>query len=211
MLAKTDESVPVWEPAKLDEAVLRPGYRPSCLVAEDRRLKLAALGVNTIQAVRSAARVGANPRTLAAGTAGASEWRYLASRRLALLIVNSIARGTRWIAVAQPHVEVTDMVTAQVREFFEQLHETGAFGTRAMEDSFYVICDRPAAASAVSQEFQLVIGFAAARDQEFHSFRISQSASGTKVQPVSLNRLNSALYSPEELNWVDNLAGQLRP
>jgi len=212
MLAKTDESVPVWMPAKLDEAVLRPGYRPACLVAEDRRIKLAALGVNTIQAVRSAARVGVSPRTLAAGTAGASEWQYLAARRLALLIVNSIVRGTRWIALAQPHLEVTDMVSAQVRAFFEQLHEAGAFGTRALEDSFYLICDRRgAAASAAPHEFQLVIGFAAAREQEFHSFRISQSASGAKVQPVSLNRLNSAQYSPEELNWVDNLAVQLRP
>jgi hypothetical protein len=203
MLAKTDESVPVWLPAKLDEAVLRPGYR---------RLKLAALGVNTIQAVRSAGRVGVSPRTLAAGTAGASEWRYLASRRLALLIVNSIVRGTRWVALAQPHVEVTDMAAAQVRAFFEQLHEAGAFGTRALEDSFYVICDRRSAESSAGPlEFQLVIGFAAAREQEFHSFRISQSASGSKVQPVSHNRLNSALYSPEELNWVDKLAGQLRP
>jgi hypothetical protein len=212
MLAKTDESVPVWMPAKLDEAVLRPGYRPGCLVPEDRRIKLAALGVNTIQAVRSAARVGVSPRTLAAGTAGASEWQYLAARRLALLIVNSIVRGTRWIALAQPHVEVTDMVSAQVRAFFEQLHEAGAFGTRALEDSFYLICDRRGAAASVApHEFQLVIGFAAAREQEFHSFRISQSASGAKVQPVSRNRLNSAQYSPEELNWVDNLAGQLRP
>ena len=211
MLAKTDESVPVWVPAKLDEAVLRPGYRPACLVAEDRRLRLAALGVNTIQAVRSTGRVGVSPRTLAAGTAGASEWQYLASRRLALLIVNSIVRGTRWIALAQPHVEITDMVTAQVRAFFEQLHEAGAFGARALEDSFYVICDqRSAAFRPQPHEFQLVIGFAAAREQEFHSFRISQSASGAKVQPVSLNRLNSAQYSPEELNWVDNLAGQLR-
>jgi uncharacterized protein len=211
MLAKTDESVPVWVPAKLDEAVLRPGYRPACLVAEDRRLRLAALGVNTIQAVRSTGRVGVSPRTLAAGTAGASEWQYLASRRLALLIVNSIVRGTRWIALAQPHVEITDLVTAQVRAFFEQLHEAGAFGARALEDSFYVICDqRSAACRPQPHEFQLVIGFAAAREQEFHSFRISQSASGAKVQPVSLNRLNSAQYSPEELNWVDNLAGQLR-
>jgi len=81
-----------------------------------------------------------------------------------------------------------------------------------LEDSFYLICDRRgAAASAAPHEFQLVIGFAAAREQEFHSFRISQSASGAKVQPVSLNRLNSAQYSPEELNWVDNLAVQLRP
>jgi Bacteriophage tail sheath protein len=212
ILGKSDESAPVWTAAKLDEAVLRPGYRPSCLVSEDRRLKLAALGVNTIQAVRSAARTGVSPRTLAAGTAGASEWRYLASRRLALLIVNSIERGTRWVALARPHVEVSDLVATQVRAFFEELHDAGAFGARSQEDAFYVICDQRAAApSARPDEFPLVIGFAAERKQEFHSFRISQSASGSKVRPVSLNRLNSAQYSPEELNWVDSLASQLRP
>ncbi len=34
---------------------------------------------------------------------------------------------------------------------------------------------------------------------------------GSQVQPVSLNRLNSAQYSPAELEWVDSLASQLRP
>jgi hypothetical protein len=62
-----------------------------------------------------------------------------------------------------------------------------------------------------SRELELLIGFAAARKAEFHSYRISQSASGSKVQPVSLSRLNCAQYSPEELKWVDKLANQLQP
>lgn len=211
MLARSDEMFPLWAPAKAEETVLRPGYRPSCLVAEDRRMKLATLGVNTIQAVRSAARIGVRPRTLAAGTAAASEWQYLAARRLALLIVNSIERGTRWVAVAPPHVEVADLVTMQVRAFFEQLYDAGAFGARSMEEAFFVICEQRAAQdSGTLRDFQLLIGFAAARKLEFHSFRISQSASGGRVQPVSLNRLNSSQYSPEELKWVDKLASQLR-
>ena len=44
---------------------------------------------------------------------------------------------------------------------------------------------------------------------EFHTFRISHSASGSKVRPVSLNRSSLADYSPEELKWVDKLASQL--
>jgi hypothetical protein len=82
--------------AKLDEAVLRPGYRPTCLVAEDRRVRLLLRGVNTLQAVRSVGAIGVKPRTLAAGTAGAQEWQSLAGAALALFIVNSIERGTRW-------------------------------------------------------------------------------------------------------------------
>jgi hypothetical protein len=213
MLARSDETFPVWGPAKVDDAILRIGFRPSCLVTEDRRMRLASLGVNTIQAGRSAARIGVQPRTLAAGTAGAADWQSLAARRLALLILNSVERGTRWVVLTRPHRDVAEQAAAQVRVFFECLHDAGAFGARTMEESFFVICDHRvnSVESAPAGDFQIVIGFAAARQREYHSFRISHSASGSKVAPVSLNRLNSAQCSPEELDWVDNLANQLRP
>jgi len=203
-LARCDEASPVWAPAKSDEAILRPGYRPTCLVSEDRRIRLAALGVNTILAVRSAVRIGVTARTLAGGTAASADWQYLAARRLALFIVNSIERGTRWVAMAQPHVEVADMAASQVRAFFEALYDEETFGSRQIEDSFFVACDQ-------RSEFQLVIGFAARSNLKFHSFRIVHSSSGSKVEPVSLNRLNAAHahYSPAELEWVENLARSL--
>ncbi len=201
MLARCDEASPVWLPAKNEEGVLRPGYRPTCLVSEDRRMRLAAMGVNTIQAVRSA-RIGMSARTLAAGSAASADWQFLATRRRALFMVNSIERGTRWVALAQPHVEVAEMVAAQVRAFFEALHEAQAFGPRRMQDAFFVICDQ-------RSEFHLVIGFAATRRPGFHCFRIMHSPAGSKVEPVSLNRLNAAQYSPAELEWVDSLARSL--
>ncbi len=77
MLARCDQASPVWAPAKSDEAILRPGYRPACLVTEDRRMRLATLGVNTLLTVRSAVRIGVAARTLAAGTAGSADWQYL--------------------------------------------------------------------------------------------------------------------------------------
>jgi hypothetical protein len=64
-------------------------------------------------------------------------------------------------------------------------------------------------ASLSCGEIQFVIGFAASRAHEFHCFRIAHSAAGSKVQPVSLNRLNFSQYSPAELEWVDSLASQL--
>ena len=80
-----------------------------------------------------------------------------------------------------------------------------------MEEAFFVICDeRVNNSSALSaSEVQFVIGFAASREHEFHCFRISHSAAGSKVQPVSLNRLNFSQYSPAELEWVDRLASKL--
>ena len=213
MLARSDEASPVWGSARTDDAILRPGFRPSCLVPEQQRMRLAALGVNTIQAVRSAARIGVSPRTLAAGSAGSSDWQSLAHRRLALFILNSLERGTRWVALVKPHAEVTGMVEVQVTAFFRWLHDAGAFGGRTPEESFFIICDNRLNPGGCADpcEFQLVIGFAAARRGEFHSFRIVHCASGSRVTPVSINRLNDAHYSPEELQWVDSLASQLRP
>lgn len=214
MLARSDETFPVWGPPKIEDAILRPGYRPSCIVTEDRRMRLAALGVNTIQAIRSAARIGVQPRTLAAATAGAADWQLLAARRLALFILNSVERGTRWVTLAKlhPQLDVVNLATAQVRNFFERLHAAGAFGARPMEESFFVICDSRVnpAAYIDSCEFHLLIGFAAVRRREFHSFRIAHSASGSKVTPASLNLLNFAQFSPAELAWVDRLASQLK-
>jgi hypothetical protein len=210
MLARCDEASPVGVAAKNDEAVLRPGYRPSCLVTEDRRMKLATLGVNTIQAVRSAARIGVLARTLAAGAASNGDWQFLASRRLALFIVNSIERDTRWLARAQPHAGVAEMAASQVRAFFEALYDAQAFGTRRMQDAFRVICDQRFDASAASSgEFELMIAFAARLKPGFHSYRIVHSASGSKIVAVSLNRMNAAQYSPAELEWVESLAQRL--
>ena len=201
---------PVWVPADHEEAVLRPGYRPACLVSEDRRVRLAHLGVNTLQAIRSTTRIGVRARTLAAGSAADTDWQYLSARRLALFILNSIERGTRWVAEAKSPSEIAETVASQVRSFFEGLYEAGTFGSRRMEDAFFVICDRRVNSwEAGGGEFHLVIGFAANRDHEFHSFRISHSAFGAKVQPVSLNRLNFSQYSPAELEWVDGIVKSL--
>jgi phage tail sheath protein FI len=211
MLARSDENSPVWLPTDREEPILRPGFRPACLVGEDRRIRLASLGVNTIQAIRSPARVNVRPRTLAAGNTANADWRYLSARRLALFILSSVEHGTRWIAAARTPAEVAETLTAQVRSFFEGLHAAGTFGSRPMDDAFFVICDTRVNGSREkgSGEVRFVIGFAASRDHEFHSFRISHSAAGGKIQPVSLNRLNFSQYSPADLEGVDRIARSL--
>jgi hypothetical protein len=210
MLSRSDEIFPLWDPERNDEAVLRPGYRPTCMVGEDRRNRLAMYGVNTIQGVRSAARSGPRPRTLAAGNAGSADWQYLSARRLALFIVNCIERGTRWTAATPPATDMAELVATQVRIFFEGLFVAGAFGSRRVDDAFFVVCDERANSKGhTPRDFQFLVGFGAARNNDYHSFRITHGIHGTKIQPVSLNRWNFASYSPAELEWVDNIAKQL--
>jgi len=212
MLARNDEIFPLWDPERTDEAVLRPGYRPTCMVSDEWRNKLAMFGVNTIQGVRSAARSVPRPRTLAAGHAASADWQYLSARRLALFIVNCIERGTRWVANTNLRIDIAQLVAKRVRVFFEGLFVAGAFGTRRVDEAFLVVCDERAhSKGSTTAQFQFLIGFASAHSNDFHSFRVTHGPMGTRIQPVSMNRLNFATYSPAELEWVDNIARQLNP
>ena len=170
MLARIDEAHPVWGESRMEDAVLRPGYRPVCLVAEDRRKRLLLRGVNTLQAVRSVGRIGIKPRTLAAGTAGGAG--VAESRGASPGAVHRQqhrarhALGGRRRAVA---ARCRRWSRRKRRLFFEQLYEAGAFGARRREESFYVVCDRRmnAADEAHAGVFQFLIGFAASRRMEF--------------------------------------------
>jgi hypothetical protein len=203
MLARQDEMFPVWVAQGSEEPILRQGIRPACLIGEDRRAKLAALGVNTLQSVRSNARAGLKSRTLAAGNASNADWRYLAARRLTLFILNSIECATHWPSAGKSPAATPKSAAAQVRRFFEVLCEIGTFGNRRGEEAFFVVSDDRA-------KFQLVVGFAASREHEFHCFRIVHAAGILNIQSVRINRLNLSHYSPAELDWVDGIASRLQ-
>jgi len=56
MVARSDETWPVWAAAESDEAILRPGLRPAVPVSDADRVRLAQAGVNTLLSVRSSVR-----------------------------------------------------------------------------------------------------------------------------------------------------------
>ncbi len=191
MLAKHGGRLAALLTPDADEPVLRPGFRPVCSVSEERRARLAALGVNTLQTVRAPVAGLVRLRTLAAANAAAPHWRYLNNRRLVLAIIGSIERGTRWVAVAGTQPEVPALLESQVRRFLSGLHAAGVFGALRPEDAWYVVADRCTAAAPdrSRQEFHLLVGVAAERAGEFHSFRISHSLVGSQVRAVTMNQL----------------------
>ncbi len=56
MVARSDETWPVWAAAESDESILRPGLRPAVAVSDADRVRLAQAGVNTLVSVRSSVR-----------------------------------------------------------------------------------------------------------------------------------------------------------
>ncbi len=200
MLARLDETWPVWSPAEGEDAVLRAGYRPLCAVADSERARLAYAGINTLQSVRSSVRLGLSPRTLSGPSAESPDWKYLSTRRLALFILNNVERDTRWVLFEQNCPDLWGRVTARVEEFLAGLEVSGAFIGHAKDESYFVICDERLndGSAAHAGTVRLLIGFAAARPGDYHSYLITHSAAGSRMERVSYNRLLSASYRVDD-------------
>lgn len=193
LLARVDDACPLWSAAEADEALLRPNYRPLCLVSEAERLRLGQVGVNTLQAVRATVRSGFSARTLAAGNSGSSDWKYLSARRLALFILTSVERGTRWVVFETNGPELWQQVTLQVESFLAALDHEGAFVGRDDDETFLVVCDERinSHSDVRTGTVNVLMGFAALRAGEYHAYLITHDAAGSRVRPVSVNRLET--------------------
>ena len=196
MIARCDESWPVWSAAEGDDAILRPGLRPAWSVSNADRSRLINAGINLLQSVRIAPKFAASPRTLASGSAAVSDWRYLSQRRLALFVMTSVERGTRWLRFERNSESTWLLARGQVEAFLESLYSEGAFSCRTGEESYFVVCDQRinSEESMRAGKIKLAYGFAATKPGEYHAFLITHSLTGSRTRPISVNRF--ANFSP---------------
>ena len=198
MIARSDESWPVWAAAEGDEAVLRPGLRPAVAVSDADRARLAQAGVNTLLSVRGGSRSGVSPRTLAVGRGGASDWKYLSARRLALFVAASIEQGTRWVLLEHNGPPTWQRAQQQVESFLEALAAQGAFAG-AHDESYFVITDervnRPQ--TLAEGKFNLLFGFATSKPGAFDTWLVTHRAGVSRVRPVTVNRSATSKHRVE--------------
>jgi hypothetical protein len=200
MLARMDETWPVWAAAQSEDATLRAGSRPATAVTDSERVRLAQAGVNTLLAVRAPALPCVTACTLAAGGGVSSDWKYLSARRLALFINASIERGTRWLAFEQNSEAAWQQAREQTEAFLDALDVEGAFAGAAPEESYFVICDeRVNTPDSVAQgKVKLLYGFALTRPCDFHASLVTHQNGGSQVRTVSANRQAT---SQRRLEW----------
>jgi uncharacterized protein len=199
MIARSDETSPLWSVTETEESFLRPGLRPAAVVSDQERIRLSQAGVNTLVSSRSNVRQGLSPRTLAAGSSGASDWKYLAARRLALFIASSIEQGTRW-ALLEPNIPSTwERARSLVDAFLEALAEQGAFvGTSPDESHFAIADDRVNREQTIAEgKFNLLYGFATSKAGEFDTWMVTHHPGSSRVRPVSVNRLATSKHRVE--------------
>jgi hypothetical protein len=197
LLARADAAAAPWSPVAHDEVPLRPGLRPACAVADGERARLAQSGVNVLCSARLAHAGPDSARTLAAGNAGATDWRHLGPRRLAFFLAQSIGAGTRWMLFERNGPAMWQRARAQVEAFLAGLDAEGAFPASLPGDGYFVICDErlndPRHPGA-----HLLFGYAGSREGETHSFLITHRGGETTVRAVAANRYTTSARRVEE-------------
>jgi uncharacterized protein len=200
LIARMDENCPIWAASESEDLILRPGLRPIASLGDAERARLRQLGINGLQSVRAGLRTRTSPCTLAAGSSGASDWKYLSARRLALFIVACIERGTAWLADAANGPDTWEQAQSAVEGFLDALDREGAFAGSEPRDSYFVICDeRVNRPNTIAEgRISVLFGFATTRPAEFHAWLTSHTASGCSSRPVAVNRLAT---SQRLLEW----------
>jgi phage tail sheath protein FI len=199
LIARSDESWPVWSAAESEESILRPGLRPAVAVTESDRVRLMQAGINTLVSVRSSVRAPMSPRTLAAGGCGVSDWKYLSARRLALFIAGSIEEGTRWVTLEHNGPATWERAHNLVTAFLDELAEQGAFVGTSPDESHFVVTDarvnRPQ--TVAEGKFNLLFGFATSKPGQFDTWMVTHQPGASRVRPVSVNRATTSRHRVE--------------
>jgi uncharacterized protein len=200
VIARCDETTPVWSAAEGDAAILRHGMRPAWSISNPDRARLTNAGINLLSAVRIPPRLQSSPRTLASGAAAVSDWRYLSARRLALFVMISIERGTRWMLFERNAQPTWTMARAQVEAFLDSLYSEGAFTARSGEPSYFVVCDERINNEETLRagKVNLAFGFAASKPGEYHAFLVTHSPGSSRARQISVNRFANYSHSVNE-------------
>jgi len=115
-------------------------------------------------------------RTLFGADARASEWKYIPIRRLALMIEESLFRGTKWVVFEPNDEPLWAKIRQNVGAFMTTLFRQGAFQGSTPDKAFFVKCDGETT-TAADRNLGVVnveVGFAPLKPAEFVVLKIQQ-------------------------------------
>jgi len=193
MLARSDEARPIWGDARIDESVLRPAIVRSAWFRGPAHAP-ASRGVNTLQAVRSVGRAAPSrePWPGLGGNAGLAAPRLAATRAAHRQFDRA---RHRWVIAAQPARDSAsgDRPSSRLLRGAARIGRIWHATARGI-----VLCGvRSTARRARRVSFSH--RFAAVRPMEFHGYRISHAASGTKCSREP-HRATLAEFCPKSSN-----------
>ena len=178
VMARTDASRGVWKsPAGID-ATLNGAFDLSVNLSDPENGLINPLGVNCLRTFATTGPVVWGSRTLKGADSLANEWKYLAVRRTALFLEESLYRGTQW-AVFEPNDEpLWGQIRLNIGAFLQNLFRQGAFQGKSPREAYFVKCDRETTTQTDINLgiVNILVGFAPLKPAEFVVIKIQQIA-----------------------------------
>lgn len=174
IFARTDAQRGVWKSPAGAEATITGATGLAVTVGEADLARLNSIGVNCLRTITGAGIVVWGARTLGGTTE--PEWRYVAVRRTALFIEQSLYLGTRRTVFEANDVQLWQRLRRDAEAFMHGLFSEGAFQGATASQAYFVKCDAETTTQAdiASGAVNILIGFAPVKPAEFVVIRIQQ-------------------------------------
>jgi len=176
--ARTDAARGVWKsPAGID-ATLSGVLGLEVNLSDPENGTINPLGVNCLRSFPNTGPVVWGSRTLKGADSLASEWKYLAVRRMALFLEESLYRGTQWVVFEPNDEPLWAQIRLNIGAFMQNLFRQGAFQGTSPREAYFVKCDRETTTQTDinSGIVNIIVGFAPLKPAEFVVIKLQQIA-----------------------------------
>jgi uncharacterized protein len=178
VMASTDNDRGVWKAPAGTAAGLSGVLSLSVPLTDPENGLLNPLGVNCLRTFPIIGPVVWGARTLQGADVLTSQWKYVPVRRTALMIEESLFRGTKWVVFEPNDERLWAQIRLNVGAFMNTLFRQGAFQGISARDAYFVKCD----SSTTTQDdinrgvVNIIVGFAPLKPAEFVIIQLEQMA-----------------------------------
>lgn len=174
--ARTDARRGVWKAPAGIEATLNGVSELDVQLTDQQNGTLNPLGINCLRTFPIYGTTSWGGRTSQGADAIGSEWKYIPVRRLALMIEESLFRGTKWVVFEPNDEPLWAKIRMNVSAYMQSLFRQRAFQGQTPKDAYFVKCD----AETTTQDdinkgiVNIQVGFAPLKPAEFVVISIQQ-------------------------------------
>jgi phage tail sheath protein FI len=178
VIARTDASRGVWKSAAGIDATLSGVLALEVSLTDPENGTINPLGVNCLRSFPNTGPIVWGSRTLKGADSLASEWKYLAVRRMALFLEESLYRGTQWVVFEPNDEPLWAQIRLNIGAFMQNLFRQGAFQGTSPREAYFVKCDKETTTQTDINLgiVNIVVGFAPLKPAEFVIIKIQQIA-----------------------------------
>ena len=177
MMSRIDSTRGIWKTAAGTETRFAGGA-PEYVLTDLEQEPLNRNGINALRSFPVYGNIIWGGRTLVGADALADEYKYVAVRRTALFIQQSLQKGLTWVVFEGNDERLWGNIRMNVKAFMQGLHRQGAFQGTVADDAYLVKCDAETTTQADIDLgiVNILVAFAPLKPAEFVVLNFKQLA-----------------------------------